>query len=233
MVAAGVVPIDRLTDIRGPVAAVAQRVSRAQLEKVYAIRLPPPRVDEDPDRAPTAPELLRAMASSRGWVGSSGLPDETKAGRKMLKDYIDGKILHCTPPPDCSDEITALVEEISGRKAQRKVQQAEATESTSAGGGGDQSQGSGSGNDESRDDQGGAAGPSLTSEQLEAELDLELLEAMSLNGKKAKPVRPEYKFHRKAPRTKNRMDASKDAAVFDGAPLQQGKRGGLVKVTGY
>ena len=44
-------------------------------------------------------ELLRAFALSRGWVGPSGLPDETRCSRRILKDYVDGKLLFCKPPP--------------------------------------------------------------------------------------------------------------------------------------
>ena len=42
-----------------------------------------------PPRLP-AQELLRAFALSRGWVGPSGLPDETRCSRRILKDYVDG-----------------------------------------------------------------------------------------------------------------------------------------------
>jgi large subunit GTPase 1 len=99
MVAAGVLPIDRLTDNRAPMQIVAERVPRALLEEVLGITLPAPAEHEAPDRAPTAAELLRSFCRSRGYVGSSGLPDETKAARMLLKDYVDGKLLHCALPP--------------------------------------------------------------------------------------------------------------------------------------
>lgn len=99
MVAAGVLPIDRLTDNRSPVQIVAERVPRALLEEALGITLPSPAEHEVPDRAPTAAELLRAFCRSRGYVGASGLPDETKAARMLLKDYVDGKLLHCALPP--------------------------------------------------------------------------------------------------------------------------------------
>ena len=50
MVAAGVLPIDRLTDTRPPVDVVAQRVGRGQLEAVYGIRLPKPAMHEQQGR---------------------------------------------------------------------------------------------------------------------------------------------------------------------------------------
>jgi large subunit GTPase 1 len=108
MVAAGVIPIDRLTDMRAPVEVVAQRVSRAQLEQVYGLRLPAVGQHEDPNRLPTAAELLRAHALSRGWVVGSGLPDETRSGRQILKDFVSGKLLHCMLPPNCTATLAQL-----------------------------------------------------------------------------------------------------------------------------
>ena len=116
MVAAGVIPIDRLTDVRAPIATVAARVSREQLERVYGFKLPPVPVGQPADRPPTPAELLRSLAWSRGWMGAGGLPDETRAGRRILKDYVDGKILACKPPPGANAEVVALVEEIAGRR---------------------------------------------------------------------------------------------------------------------
>ena len=54
-------------------------------------------------------EVLRALALSRGWVVGSGLPDETRAGRRILKDYVDGKLLACRAPPGASAEIQGVV----------------------------------------------------------------------------------------------------------------------------
>lgn len=59
-------------------------------------------------RPPTAVELLRSFAYARGWVAASGLPDETRAGRRILKDYVDGKILYCKAPPGASPQVLAL-----------------------------------------------------------------------------------------------------------------------------
>ncbi|CAH2038575.1 unnamed protein product [Thlaspi arvense] len=50
-------------------------------------------------RPPHAAELLRAYCASRSYVASSGLPDETKAARLILKDYIGGKLPHFAMPP--------------------------------------------------------------------------------------------------------------------------------------
>eukprot|EP00898_Chlorokybus_atmophyticus_P005984 jgi/Chlat1/6387/Chrsp44S00451 len=104
MVTAGVLPIDRLTEHRGPVGIVAKRVPREVLEKTYSIHLPPPLEHEDPNRPPTASELLRAYCVAHGWYGNGGLPDETRSSRQLLKDYLSGKILYCHPPPSPEEE---------------------------------------------------------------------------------------------------------------------------------
>ena len=55
-----------------------------------------------------AADLLRSYALSRGWVAASGLPDETRSGRQILKDFVNGKLLHCERPPTCSKSNTQL-----------------------------------------------------------------------------------------------------------------------------
>ncbi|XP_078177866.1 GTPase LSG1-2-like [Carex rostrata] len=99
MVACGVLPIDRMTQSREAVQVVANRVVRRELERIYNIKLPNPKPYEPENRPPTSYELLRVYCASRGHVASSGLPDETRAARQMLKDYIDGKLPHFELPP--------------------------------------------------------------------------------------------------------------------------------------
>lgn len=61
--------------------------------------MPRPKLHEDPHRDPTAVELLAAYAGTRAWVNGSGLPDETRTGRQLLKDYTSGKLVYCEWPP--------------------------------------------------------------------------------------------------------------------------------------
>lgn len=139
MVAAGVIPIDRLTDIRAPVDVVAARCGQPQLEAVYGIHLGPRSRDpaaaaEDTAAASSSSNtaaaaagpsstqpgpaaaassaaaagdtsllsvgmrLLVSLARARGWAASGGLPDEVRAGRQILKDYTNGKLLYCKLP---------------------------------------------------------------------------------------------------------------------------------------
>ncbi|KAK8596052.1 hypothetical protein V6N13_000713 [Hibiscus sabdariffa] len=103
MIASGVLPIDRMTEHREAVQVVANRVKRHVIEDVYKIKLPKPKPYESQSRPPQASEFLRAYCASRGYVASSGLPDETRAARQILKDYIDGKLPHYEIPPGMSD----------------------------------------------------------------------------------------------------------------------------------
>lgn len=104
MIASGVLPIDRMTEHREAVQVAANRVPRHAIEDIYNITLPKPKSYESPSRPPLASELLRAYCASRGYVASSGLPDETKAARQILKDYIDGKLPHFEMPPGMENE---------------------------------------------------------------------------------------------------------------------------------
>jgi len=112
MVAAGVIPIDRLTEIRAPIEVLATRVGRLQVEEAYGLRLPSPSLVNKalPGTPPTAAQLLHCLALLRGWQVGAGLPDEVRAGRLLLKDYTSGKLLWCSLPPGCQpDSYTPLV----------------------------------------------------------------------------------------------------------------------------
>ncbi|KAE8683671.1 GTPase LSG1-2 [Hibiscus syriacus] len=89
---------------REAVQVVANRVRRHIIEDVYKIKLPKPKPYESQSRPPQASEVLRAYCASRGYVASSGLLDETRAARQILKDYIDGKLPHYEIPPGMSDD---------------------------------------------------------------------------------------------------------------------------------
>ncbi|PIN01915.1 putative GTP-binding protein MMR1 [Handroanthus impetiginosus] len=104
MIASGVLPIDRMTEHREAVQVVADRVPRDVIEDVYRISLPKPKPYEPQTRPPLAVEFLRSYCASRGYVAAGGLPDETRAARQILKDYIDGKLPHFEMPPGTSND---------------------------------------------------------------------------------------------------------------------------------
>ncbi|KAF2979182.1 hypothetical protein EK904_004206 [Melospiza melodia maxima] len=127
MICSGILPIDQMRDHVPPVslisfawglvtwarslcdlqlhksfpslAYVCQHIPRNILEATYGINIIRPREDEDPDRKPTAEELLTAYGYMRGFMTSHGQPDQPRSARYVLKDYVNGKLLYCHPPP--------------------------------------------------------------------------------------------------------------------------------------
>ncbi|NWI38734.1 LSG1 GTPase, partial [Picathartes gymnocephalus] len=106
MICSGILPIDQMRDHVPPIslisfawAYVCQHIPRNILEATYGINIIRPREDEDPDRKPTAEELLMAYGYMRGFMTAHGQPDQPRSARYVLKDYVSGKLLYCHPPP--------------------------------------------------------------------------------------------------------------------------------------
>ncbi|KAJ6782568.1 hypothetical protein PWT90_04560 [Aphanocladium album] len=104
LVCNGVLPIDQMREFMGPVGLVTQRIPHRFLEAVYGIKIKIRAIDEGGTGVPTAEELLRAYASARGFKTSGlGQPDQSRAARYVLKDYVNGKLLFVSPPPGIED----------------------------------------------------------------------------------------------------------------------------------
>jgi large subunit GTPase 1 len=60
---------------------------------------------------------------ARGFfTGGQGNPDTSRASRFILKDYVNGKILYCHPPPDITaDEFNKEVRDLERLRAQDKL----------------------------------------------------------------------------------------------------------------
>ncbi|KAF2273187.1 P-loop containing nucleoside triphosphate hydrolase protein [Westerdykella ornata] len=100
LVCSGVLPIDQLREYTGPAALVAQRIPQPFLEAIYGMKIAIRPLEEGGTGVPTAEELLRAYATARGFSTQGlGQPDESRAARFILKDYVKGKLLFCHPPP--------------------------------------------------------------------------------------------------------------------------------------
>ncbi|KAJ2754961.1 hypothetical protein GGH94_000120 [Coemansia aciculifera] len=100
MVCNGVLPIDQLREFTGPSALLAARIPKVVLEALYGIEIRTRPIEEGGSGLPTAEELLCAYAAARGlFKGGEGNPDEARAARVLLKDYVNGKLLYCHPPP--------------------------------------------------------------------------------------------------------------------------------------
>ncbi|KAI0003432.1 P-loop containing nucleoside triphosphate hydrolase protein [Xylariaceae sp. FL0662B] len=104
LVCNGVLPIDQLREYIGPVGLVTHRIPKPFLEAVYGIHIKTRPLEEGGTGTPTASELLSAYARARGFKTQGvGQPDESRASRFILKDYVNGKLLYVEPPPGWGD----------------------------------------------------------------------------------------------------------------------------------
>ncbi|OMH86361.1 Large subunit GTPase 1 [Zancudomyces culisetae] len=100
MVINGVLPIDQLTEYTGPAALVAQRIPAWVIEATYGISVFSSKPGNSTSSTPTGEDLLVSFAAARGLTKSGqGNPDESRAARIILKDYVTGKLLYTHPPP--------------------------------------------------------------------------------------------------------------------------------------
>ncbi|KAF8913034.1 P-loop containing nucleoside triphosphate hydrolase protein, partial [Gymnopilus junonius] len=106
LVCDGVLPIDQLRDYTGPITLVTLRVPKDVIEATYGLTIKTRGIEEGGDGSVTAEAFLVAYAIARGYTRSGqGNPDEARAARYILKDYVNGKLLFCHPPPNVSEAL--------------------------------------------------------------------------------------------------------------------------------
>ena len=132
LVCNGVLPIDRLTDVRQPVAAVASRIPRQRFERVYKMKLPLPATHEDQNRTPPRVRFARVPAA-RGLTVQHGRPDEQRAGRAVLKDFINGKLLFCVGPEGYDGPMGVAGDAIDANDGENEEEEATATADAASG----------------------------------------------------------------------------------------------------
>ncbi|KAI0491159.1 hypothetical protein F4859DRAFT_36184 [Xylaria cf. heliscus] len=104
LVCNGVLPIDQLREFTGPAALITHRIPQPFLEAIYGIHIKTRPLEEGGTGVPTASEFLAAYAKARGFKTQGvGQPDESRAARVVLKDYVNGKLLYVEPPPGWGD----------------------------------------------------------------------------------------------------------------------------------
>ncbi|XP_056643111.1 large subunit GTPase 1 homolog [Diorhabda sublineata] len=104
MILNGILPIDQMRDHVPPTNLLTSLIPRHVIEDRYGIMIPKPLEGEDPNRDPTAEELLNAYAYNRGFMTANGQPDNSRAARYILKDYMNGKLLYCHAPPNINQK---------------------------------------------------------------------------------------------------------------------------------
>ena len=94
----GILPIDQLRDFVGPSSQLCSYVPKVVLEAIYGIQLVQRGVEEQGEFVDYS-TLLGTYAYNRGFrTQNFGNPDESRAARIILKDFVSGKILFCYPP---------------------------------------------------------------------------------------------------------------------------------------
>ncbi|XP_044743090.1 large subunit GTPase 1 homolog [Chrysoperla carnea] len=105
MIINGILPIDQMRDHVPAINLVAKLIPRHIFEDQYGILLPKPSEEEEnPDRPPTSEELLNAYGYIRGFMTANGQPDNARSARYVLKDFVKGKLLYATAPPNMKQE---------------------------------------------------------------------------------------------------------------------------------
>ena len=93
MVCNGVLPIDNIKDYLSPMDLLAERIPKIVFEKLYGINL-------QEFKNIDASTVLSTYSKKRGFMTGRGLPDEAKASKLMLKDFVNGKLLYVKLPPN-------------------------------------------------------------------------------------------------------------------------------------
>jgi hypothetical protein len=124
MVCSGLIRIAELRDVQGPVSSLCKKIPRNTLENYYGIKLPVPQ-NEDPNRPPKAEELLSAYGYVRGFMTRHGLPDQSRSGKLILQDFVDGKLLYCTPPPGYKGDFNQIINESTETEEEEEDQSAD------------------------------------------------------------------------------------------------------------
>jgi len=94
-----------------PVQLLCDRLTRSHWLQAYSVTFPSWKARL------SSSDLLSAHAKMRGYVKDVGRPDESKSARIVLKDFVNGKLLYCNPPPDLSVDEKAEF----GRSCERPI----------------------------------------------------------------------------------------------------------------
>ena len=106
MLCDGILPADQMRDCMPPIRRLYALLGPPAFFHAYGVRLRTDAEREDDADAPEpARELLMAHAIARGYMTTTkGSPDVSRSARILIKDFINAKLLYCTPPPDGADD---------------------------------------------------------------------------------------------------------------------------------
>ena len=84
------IKVEDIEDPMRPVEALLNRIDRDEFHKLY---------ETGPFKG--VEELLGHISRKKGYLKSGGVPNFDQAARKVIRDYLDGKMQYFTPAPDC------------------------------------------------------------------------------------------------------------------------------------
>ncbi|CBZ23375.1 conserved hypothetical protein [Leishmania mexicana MHOM/GT/2001/U1103] len=163
MVCDGILPVDTATDTLEATATICRRLPRPVLEEELNISL---LAEDDIDESDSLAErLLNALARRRGYMASHDRPNKARAGKELLKLYVDGYFVYVEPPPTYRPDAAALSLD---RYMEQHASASPAAASSARGGEAAAEEG-----DEEWEDDDDAAGYELNSEEQDAWADLD------------------------------------------------------------
>lgn len=100
----------QMRNVMPPMTLIARRIPRHILELTYTIKLPtlPGDAKDAAGKPVLSPQqLLESYCQARGMFRARALgeSDMPRAARQILKDFTDGRLLFCHPPPSATTEV--------------------------------------------------------------------------------------------------------------------------------
>lgn len=120
MVCNGVLPIDNVKDYISPIELLARKIEKKVFEKVYNVKLESFGLrEEESGKEQTeytiGTHVLTTIARKRGFfTGGSGLPDQAKVAKMVLKDFVNGRLIYCKLNPEYSLQVEGKIKGING-----------------------------------------------------------------------------------------------------------------------
>jgi len=109
MVLSGILPIDNLTEVMPCISQLlSTRTPFAQVVRHYGIMqscLSKGFKDSAQFNNRESQQVLSALGLMRGFMKPGGVPDESRAARLILKDFVTGKLLFCKAPPNVEQVV--------------------------------------------------------------------------------------------------------------------------------
>lgn len=137
MLCSGILPINQMRDCVEPAAVIASRIPIPLLDATYGMHIKRILdVKDNPKRPPTGSEMLAAYCLVKGYIaGGTGRWDEFRGCKDILRDFNDGRLLYCCPPPGMAidgarwmadiENIMCRSERVAERLALQRLQELE------------------------------------------------------------------------------------------------------------